>query len=70
MILITLALLEMHGVGATAMHSLGADLVVARVFHAVGLKADTIQSIPRLIGAAGTVIIMAVTAVWAIVIFL
>jgi len=70
MILITLGLLEMHGVGATAMHSRGAGLVVARVLHAMGLKADTIQSIPRLLGAFGTVIVMAVAAVWAIVIFL
>lgn len=70
MILITLGLLEVHGVSATALHSLGAGLVVARVLHAIGLKAETIRSIPRLIGAFGTIIIMAVAAVWAIVISL
>jgi uncharacterized membrane protein YecN with MAPEG domain len=70
MILITLGLLEMHGVGSTALHSMGAGLVVARVLHAIGLKADTIKSIPRLIGAGVTTVIMAVAAVWAIIIFL
>jgi len=69
-ILILLGLLEMHQVGATALHAMGGSLVVCRVLHAIGLKPDTIESIPRLIGAAGTAIIMLVAAVWAIVIFL
>lgn len=69
-IVILFGLLEMHGVSTTALHTMGAALVVSRVLHANGLKADTIQSIPRLIGAAGTLIITVVCAVWAIVIFL
>ena len=70
MILILLGLLEVHGLSHTAMHSMGAALVVSRLMHAIGLKADTIQSIPRAIGAGGTILIMLVASVWAIVIFL
>jgi len=70
MILILFGLLEVHGASATAMHGMGAALVVSRVLHAIGLNADTIQSIPRLIGAFGTVAILLTASVWAIVIFL
>ena len=70
MILILFGLLEMHGAGTVAMHAMGAALVVSRILHAIGLNAQSIQSIPRAIGAGGTVIIMLVASVWAIVIFL
>lgn len=67
--LILIMLLEMNGVGATAIHSLGAALVVCRIAHAVGLKADTMQGMGRLIGAAGTALVTLVASVWAIVIY-
>ncbi len=70
MIVILFGLLEMHGVSATALHSMGAVLVVSRVLHAIGLNGDTIKSIPRLLGAFGTVAILLTASVWAIVIFL
>lgn len=67
--LILIMLLEMNGVGATAIHSLGAALVVCRIAHAVGIKADTMQGMGRLVGAAGTALVTLVASVWAIVIY-
>ncbi|MDJ0787315.1 MAG: MAPEG family protein [Myxococcota bacterium] len=62
LILIMLAALELNGASATLLHGLGLSLLVARILHAVGLKADTIQSIPRGIGAAGTLLVTLVAA--------
>ena len=42
---------------------------VFRVCHAIGLKADTIQSIPRGIGAGGSTLVILIASVWAIVVF-
>ena len=65
--LLLIALLEMQGISTTAIHVLGAGLVVCRTAHAVGLKADTMQGIGRLVGAGGTALITAVASIWAIV---
>ena len=65
--LILIALLEMNGVAAIAIHSLGGALFVCRVAHALGLKADTMAGAGRLIGAAGTALVTLVASVWAIV---
>lgn len=65
--LILIGLLEVAGVSNLAIHILGAGLVVARVFHAVGLKADSIENISRAIGAAGTALVILVASIWAIV---
>jgi len=67
--LILIALLEMNGVQALAVHALGATLVVSRVAHAVGLKADTVAGAGRAIGAGGSVLVIAVASIWAIVTF-
>ena len=67
MALILIGLLEVAGVSNLAIHILGAGLVVARVFHAVGLKADTIENISRAVGAAGTALVILVASIWAIV---
>ena len=64
--LILIGLLEMNGVGATAIHALGAALVLARVCHATGLKADTLAGPTRAIGAVGTMLVVVVASVWAI----
>ena len=81
--LILIGLLEMNGVGATALHALGnvhgrqapymaaihalgAALVLARVCHATGLKADTLAGPTRAIGAVGTMLVVVVASVWAI----
>jgi uncharacterized membrane protein YecN with MAPEG domain len=49
-------------VRATLLHILGAGMVIARVLHAVGIKADTIQSPPRGIGAGLTLLLTVVAA--------
>lgn len=65
--LILIGLLEVGGVSNLAVHLLGAGLVVSRIFHAIGLKADTIETISRAIGAGGTALVILVASVWAIV---
>ena len=70
LLLILFGLLEMNGVGDMAMHIFGAALVVSRIAHAVGLKADTTQSVLRVGGAAGTALLTVVASIWAIVLFI
>lgn len=67
--LILIGLLELGGVSATALHALGAALVASRIFHAVSLKADTIQGIGRIIGAGGSTLVLLIASVWSIVLF-
>ncbi len=61
--LILLALLESNGAGSTLLHGLGIALVIARIAHPLGLKADNIQHPLRTLGAAGTALMMLVAAV-------
>ena len=65
--LIIIGLLEVQGVSGTAIHVLGAALVLARLAHAVGIKADTITGAGRIIGAAGSALVLLVASVWAVV---
>jgi uncharacterized membrane protein YecN with MAPEG domain len=67
--LVLLAVLELNGVSKLAIHCLGAGLVVSRICHAVGLKADSIEGVGRAVGAGGTALVTAVASVWAIVVF-
>ncbi len=67
--LILIGLLEFNAVNALAIHVMGASLVLFRIAHAVGLKADTMQGAGRLIGAAGTALLTLTASIWAIVIF-
>ena len=67
--LILIGLLEMNGVAALAIHLLGGGLFVFRICHAVGLKADSMSSLPRGIGAGGSTLVVAVASIWAIVVF-
>ena len=67
--LIVIGLLEMNGGPALAIHALGAGLVVFRACHAFGFNADPKPSIGRIIGAAGTMLVMLVASVWSIVVF-
>ena len=64
--LILIAVLEMNGVSSRAIHSLGGVLVVSRILHAIGIKADSMKSIARLLGASGTALVTLVASVWAI----
>lgn len=57
-----LVVLELNGSSATTLHALGALMVVARVCHAVGLKADTTQSPLRSLGAGLTMLLSLVAA--------
>lgn len=71
--LILIALLEMNGVAGGAIHGLGAGLVLARLSHAFGYRAnnaDKSKVIFRGIGAVGSSLIIIVTSVWAITVFL
>lgn len=68
--LILIALLELNGVSATVIHVLGAVLVVSRIAHAIGLRPDTIKSLPRLVGATGTVLVTVVASAWLILLYL
>ena len=67
--LILLALLEVNDVPSMALHAMGGGFVVARVCHGVGLKADTMAGMGRLVGAAGSALITLVASIWAIVTF-
>ena len=67
--LIMIALLEVNGVAATAIHVLGAALVIARLAHAFGLKADVMTTPGRMVGAVGTMMVTAVCSVWLLVVF-
>lgn len=49
--------LELNGASATSLHALGGAMVAARVAHALGLKSDSIESIFRLVGAGGTLLL-------------
>ena len=67
--LILLALLEVNDVPSMALHAMGGLFVIARVCHGVGLKADTMAGMGRLVGAAGSALITLVASIWAIVTF-
>ena len=67
LVLVLIGLLEVSGVGKTAIHVLGAGLVVARACHALDFRADTMQAPGRFVGAAGTALITLVTSIWLIV---
>lgn len=67
--LILIALLELNAAPRLAIHWFGSILVVSRVLHAVGLKPDTMKSLPRLVGAVGTVLVTFAASVWLILLY-
>ncbi len=67
--LILMGLLEMNGLSALTIHIFGAVLLIARICHAVGLKADTVTTPLRGIGAGATALLTVVMSIWSIVIF-
>jgi len=69
LLLILIALLELNGVSKTTIHTLGAALLVSRLLHAVGIRAETIKSLPRFLGALGTALVTVVSSVWLIAVF-
>ncbi len=67
--LIIIGLLELNGVGSIAIHALGGGLVVARLCHAIGYRADESLKIFRAVGAIGSMLILLVASIWAITLF-
>ena len=67
--LILIGLLELNGVGGTAIHALGGGLLVARVCHAIGYRTDDSMQAFRVIGAVGSALAMVVASIWAIAVF-
>ena len=61
--LILMALLELNGASAGLLHGLGLTLLLARILHPLGLKADTMRVPMRGIGAIGTLLVTLVAAV-------
>ena len=65
--LIILGLLEMSGAaGNMAIAIMGALLVISRILHPLGMKADGSQSMLRFFGMIGTLPVMLVASVWLI----
>ncbi len=67
--LVLIAIVELSGAPALAIHLLGGGLFVARIFHAVGLKADSMAGAPRAVGAVGTLLVVVVSSIWSIATF-
>ena len=65
--LILIGILEVNGVSGTAVHALGAALVLARVLHPIGIKTPTESTLPRTLGAMMTALIVLIASIWAIV---
>ena len=63
--LILIALLEMQSVSTTAIHGLGAALVLGRIMHWIGFG-DDVRNPVRGIGAGLTALSIAVASIWGI----
>ena len=61
--LILLLVLEIQGAEALMLHGLGGTLFVLRLLHAFGLGTYPAANYPRLIGAQGTFVVIAIMAV-------
>ena len=68
--LILIGLLEMNSVPVLAIHVLGLALLVTRTCHAFGLKAESMSNAGRIVGAAGTALVILISSIWAIVVFI
>ncbi len=68
--LLLLYLLEVGGIGTTAVHLLGASLLACRLLHAWGMSRYPGANYPRLIGAQGTFVIVSVMGVAAVYLYL
>ena len=60
--MIMFAALELNGASAGWLHGLGLAMIAARLSHAIGIKEDTIASLPRGIGAGGTLLTTLIAA--------
>ena len=64
--LILIGVLELNGANTIFLHVLGALLVLARIAHPLGLKADNMGDPLRAIGAGGTALVIVVAAGYAL----
>jgi uncharacterized protein len=65
--LILFAIVELNGAPKWWLHLMGLVMLIARVSHPFGLRFDKMNTIPRMIGAIGTVQALAavsLTALW------
>jgi uncharacterized membrane protein YecN with MAPEG domain len=68
--LLLLYLLEIGGIGSTAVHGLGASLFACRLLHAWGMSRYPGANYPRLIGAQGTFVVISVMGAAAVYLYL
>ncbi len=61
--LLMMALVELNGGSKTLVHGLGAVLLAARIIHPFGLDAKMLNTWQRIVGAAGTILVVAAAAV-------
>lgn len=66
--LLLIAVLELNGVGAGAIHGLGLALLAGRVLHAAFFT-QGVKSVARGIGAGLTGLVIVVASAWCIVLF-
>lgn len=66
--LILLGCLELNGVSGLWLHVLGGLFLVTRICHGFGLT-EEISNPLRAVGAGGSTLLIAVMAIWAIVLF-
>lgn len=66
MIIILMGAIELNAGSSVFLHVVGVALIVSRIAHAIGLKADNIEHPGRLVGAGGTALITLVAAVYAL----
>ena len=66
MLLVLMALLELHGAGAGTLHALGSSLVAARVLHAVAYRGrpqlSTFEKVGRGVAAMSTWLVLSAAA--------
>jgi hypothetical protein len=67
--LLLIGLLELNGAGAALLHALGGGLLVARLAHPLGLRADKVSTPQRVLGAALTGVVTMVAGIALIVKF-
>lgn len=66
LLLVLMGLIEATGGPAWALHAIGIVLVVGRLGHAYGLGGTEGASVGRAVGAGGTMVLLLVCSVWAV----
>jgi len=69
LLLVLFAALELGGASAWSLHAMGAALVGARIAHPLGLFLDNAGHPLRVVGAVGTLLVLLIASIMAIVQF-